>query len=162
MHLPAQDEDEDIVVQIARDFKQIRIRQAGLRDLVRRICRRYKLKRAVVGIAIVGDARIRKLNRRFLARSSTSDCLSFDLSDNKGPRAWRCFELVVNGAMAVRQARARGHSGQAELALYVTHALLHNLGFDDSTKRRARRMHDIEDQILQEAGYGSVYNTGRG
>ncbi len=162
MHLPAQDEDEDIVVQIARDFKQIRIRQAKIRDLVRRICRRFKLKRAVVSIAIVGDDRIRKLNRRFLARSSTSDCLSFDLSDNKGPRASKFFELIVNGAMAVRQAGARGHSREAELALYITHALLHNLGFDDSTQTRARQMHDAEDEILQEAGYGSVYNNGRG
>ena len=154
-------QDENIVVQIARDFKDIRIRQAGLRDLVRRICRRFKLKRAVVSIAIVDDDPMRKLNRRFLERKSTSDCLSFDLSDEKDPGNLRFFELVVNGAMAVREARRRGHSPEAELALYITHGLLHNLGFDDDTQTGAGRMHDTEDEILQEAGYGSVYNTGR-
>ena len=68
------------------------------------------------------------------------------------------FELVVNGEMAVRQAKQRGHSGEAELALYVTHGLLHNLGFDDSTKKKAQKMHRAEDEILQQFGYGLVYN----
>ena len=69
------------------------------------------------------------------------------------------FELVVNGEMAVRQAKLRGHSGEAELALYVTHGLLHNLGFDDSTQNRAKKMHDTEDEILEQVGYGAVYNS---
>ena len=60
--------------------------------------------------------------------------------------------------MAVRQANQRGHSSEAELALYITHGLLHNLGFDDSTKKQARKMHETEDKILQEFGYGIVYN----
>ena len=60
--------------------------------------------------------------------------------------------------MAVRQANLRGHASQAELALYITHGLLHNLGFDDSTDSKARKMHDTEDNILQQLGYGFVYN----
>ncbi len=60
--------------------------------------------------------------------------------------------------MALRQADLRGHSSQAELALYITHGLLHNLGFDDSTEDKAKKMHDMEDKILQQLGYGLVYN----
>ncbi len=59
--------------------------------------------------------------------------------------------------MAVREAVLRSHSSKAELALYVTHGLLHNVGFDDSTKEKAKKMHDAEDEILQQLGYGSVY-----
>ena len=66
--------------------------------------------------------------------------------------------MVVNGEMAVREAKLRGHSSEAELALYITHGLLHNLGFDDSTQSQARKMHDTEDEILQQLGYGLVYN----
>jgi probable rRNA maturation factor len=61
--------------------------------------------------------------------------------------------------MAVKQANMRGHSSEAELALYITHGLLHNFGFDDSTQKQAEKMHNIEDQILQQLGYGPVYNT---
>ena len=115
-------------------------------------------RKTIVSIAIVDDAEIRKLNSRFLNRKSTTDCLSFGLSDNHGLRSPGLFELIVNGEMAVRQANSRGHSSEAELALYITHGLLHNLGFDDATDCKAKKMHDIEDKILQQLGYGLVYN----
>ena len=103
------------------------------------------------------------MNSRFLNRKATTDCLSFDLSDEEeeskvSDRKLRVLELVINGEMAVKQANLRGHSSEAELALYITHSLLHNLGFNDSTQSQARKMHDTEDKILQEFGYGLVYN----
>jgi probable rRNA maturation factor len=61
--------------------------------------------------------------------------------------------------MAVRQALLRNHSSQAELALYITHGLLHNLGFDDTAEDQAEEMHNTEDEILKQLGYGLVYNT---
>ena len=70
----------------------------------------------------------------------------------------KSFELVVNAEKAARQANSRGHSSEAELALYITHGLLHQLGFDDSTNSRAKKMHDTEDEILQQQGFGLIYN----
>jgi len=98
------------------------------------------------------------LNREFLNSKATTDCLSFDLSDDE--KGAKIFDLIVNGEMAVRQANKRGHSSEAELALYITHGLLHNLGFDDSVQSQTRKMHETEDEILQEFGYGLVYNKG--
>ncbi len=150
--------DREIVIQIANNFTDIDARSSKIKKLVRAVFERFGLSKATVSIAIVDDAEIRKLNRRFLNRKSNTDCLSFDLSDTKGPQSPRLFELIVNGEMAIRQANLRGHSSQAELALYITHGLLHNLGFDDSTESKARKMHDMEDNILQQLGYGLVYN----
>lgn len=153
------EQKRDITVQINSDFKKIHVHPVKLRRLVRAVCNRFRLRKAAVSIAIVDDRQLRRLNRRFLNRRSTSDCLSFDLSDG-GAESGRTFELVVNGEMAVRQAGARGHCPEAELALYVTHALLHNLGFNDCTAGQAKKMHDTEDQLLQELGYGLVYDAG--
>ncbi len=155
---------QDIVVQIAKDFKGINVCLPKLRKLVKTICNRFtrheiRDTRCEISIAIVDDAKIRNLNTQFLNRKSTCDCLSFDLSDDEGPPSSKLFELVVNGEMAVEQANLRGHSSEAELALYITHGLLHNLGFDDSTQSGAQKMHDTEDEILQQIGYGSVYNS---
>jgi len=147
-----------IAVRITKNFHEIDVSLPRLRKLVRAVCRRFNLSKATVGIAILDDAQIRKLNAQFLNRRRTTDCLSFDLSDDEAPHSPRLFELVVNGQMAVRQAGLRGHSCEAELALYVIHALIHNLGLDDLTPRQARKMHDTEDQILQQSGYGVVYN----
>jgi probable rRNA maturation factor len=147
----------DFVVQIAKNFKNIDIHLPKLKKLVEVICNRFKLSKATISIAIVDDTQIRKVNKQFLNKDNPTDCLSFNLSDND-TNSVKSFELVVNAEMAVRQANLRGHSSEAELALYITHGLLHNLGFDDSTQKQAEKIHTIEDQILQELGYGSVYN----
>lgn len=151
---------QNIAVQIAENFKNnIDIHPLKLKKLIKAICNRFKLSKATISIAIVNDAQIRKLNRQFLNQDRPTDCLSFNLSDKKTNSA-KSFELVVNAELAVRQAKLRGHSSEAELALYITHGLLHNLGFDDSTKKHAEKMHNIEDQILQQLGYGPIYNGG--
>ena len=148
----------EVAVQIAKDFNNIDVCLPRLEKLVRTICKRFKLSKATISIAIVDDAQIRKVNKQFLNRDSTTDCLSFDLSDDD-TNAPKSFELVVNAEMAVKEANSRNHSSEAELALYITHGLLHNLGFDDSSKDRLRKMHDTEDEILKQQGYGLVYSS---
>ena len=154
-------QDQDIIIQITKNFNGINISPQKIKKLAKAVCNRFARDksqdtRCEISIAIVNDNEIRELNRQFLNSKAATDCLSFDLSDSeKGPKI---FDLVVNGEMAVRQANQRGHSNEAELALYITHGLLHHFGFDDSTKNQARKMHDTEDEILQEFGYGPVYN----
>ena len=154
-------QDQNIDIQITVNFGAINVSMSGLRELVTIVCNRFgphtdRDAQYQISVAIVDDAEIKELNTRFLDHETTTDCLSFDLSD-VGEKS-RIFELVVNGEMAVRQSGLRGHSSEAELALYIVHGLLHNLGFDDSTPGPARKMHETEDEILQELGYGSVYN----
>ncbi|MDI6449412.1 rRNA maturation RNase YbeY [Anaerobaca lacustris] len=141
-------------IQITWQAEDVPADEPALESLVRTICERFGVSGATIGVAIVDDARIGELNQRFLGHEGPTDCLSFDLSDGDA----RVFDLVVNGQMAVREAARRGHPGRAELALYVTHGLLHQLGFDDAEPEQARRMHEMEDEILQHAGFGVVYN----
>ncbi|MCJ7730041.1 MAG: rRNA maturation RNase YbeY, partial [Sedimentisphaerales bacterium] len=113
---------QNVTVQIAKDFDGLRLNLPKLKKLIRAVCSRFRLRKAAVSIAIVNDAEIRKLNKRFCNRNSSTDCLSFDLSDDQ-PGSVKSFELFVNAERAVKEANIRGHSGQAELALYITHAL---------------------------------------
>jgi probable rRNA maturation factor len=179
-------QEQDIVVQIAKNFDGLDFELSKLKKLVKTVCSRYKLSKATVSVAIVDDTEIKRLNKQFLNRNDTTDCLSFNLSDdqrrytewksshtvtkgNSGRKEkslvscerTKLFDLVVNGELAVKEAKLRGHSGEAELALYITHGLLHNLGFDDSTKSEAKKMHGTEDEILQQLGYGLVYNKNK-
>jgi probable rRNA maturation factor len=128
---------------------------AKLRTLVETVMRCYRERQATITITIVDDAEMKKVHKQFLHKDTTTDVLSFDLTDEFEKR--RVFELVVNVEMAARQALKRGHSSEAELALYITHGLLHNLGFDDDTPEHAQRMHHTEDAILDKLGFGSVY-----
>jgi len=150
---------QGLTVNITREFKNVPCPRRRFIKLVRVICRRFRLTKAAMGIVIVGNCRMRKLNIEFLNHKNFTDCLSFDLSETKNSR--RLFELVVNGERAKTQAVMRGHSPQAELALYITHGLLHNLGFDDLRPKKAKTMNALEDEILQQQGFGLVYDKKR-
>jgi probable rRNA maturation factor len=150
---------QGVIVHIARDFKNVLCPRRKVVGLVRAICKRFRLAKVVVSIAIVGNRGMRKLNMEFLGHTNFTDCLAFDLSESDSSP--RLFELVVNGERAKSQAAIRGHSPQAELALYITHGLLHNLGFDDLTTKKAGQMHLLEDEILHQQGFGRVYDKKR-
>ena len=157
-------QDKDIDVLIARHFIDIKFSIPKLKELIKTIGSRYNLTDASVSISIVDDEEITKVNKRFFNKDDTTDCISFDLSDDEHPansngNYTRVFDLIVNGQMAVRQSQERGHSPEAELALYVTHGMLHNLGFDDATETQAAKMHNTEDEILDQLGYGCVYHN---
>lgn len=126
-----------------------------LKKLVCAVCREFDAADATVQICIVNDTGITELHRQFLNKSGTTDVISFDLSDEFEPD--RNFLIAVNLEMARRQAEKRGHSPEAELALYIVHGLLHQLGYDDLDPRHARRMHEKEDAILQNQGFGVTY-----
>lgn len=150
------DDNADISVEITCDIAELKADAERLKALARSVCRRFGLKNVRVGIAVVDDDTIRKVNEEFLNKLQKTDVISFDLSDDAD--AARCFELVVNADEAARQSKAQKHPLQAELALYITHGLLHNLGFDDAAAQESAEMHRTEDEILQEAGFGKVFD----
>ncbi|MFH1613624.1 MAG: rRNA maturation RNase YbeY [Planctomycetota bacterium] len=145
-----------ISVQITQTCKAGPFDPRQLKRLIRCVCLRFNLKTAAISVILLDTTAITDLNRKFLGRNDDTDVISFDLSEPNDRK--KTFELVVNAQRAERQACARGHSFQAELALYVLHGLLHNLGFNDAKPRDAEKMHAAEDNILQEFGYGVIYN----
>ena len=162
-------QDRSIILHTTNRYKNARVPMPKLRKLAKIVCDRFggnktSDKRVEMSIVVVDDMQIRELNSRFLNRNANTDCLSFDLSDGEneeshaGNSTSKTFEIIVNGEMADRQSRLRGHSSEAELALYITHGLLHNFGFDDAAPDQAHIMHDTEDEILKQLGFGSVYN----
>lgn len=147
-------EQTDIVVEITCDWRGLDIDFDRLRRLGRSICSRFALERATINIAIVGDEAIKKVNADFLDTPEATDVISFDLSEETGAKS---FDLIINAEEASKQATQRGHPTEAELALYITHGLLHNLGFDDTDETSGKKMHITEDEILQQDGFGIIY-----
>jgi probable rRNA maturation factor len=149
--MKASDETVHIAFDIETEIPGIDLER--LKQLIRHICRRFEVSEASIEIQIVGDEGIMKIHEQFLGSSATTDVISFDLSDDHG----QCFQLVVNVDMARRKSEELDHSAEAELALYITHGMLHNLGFDDAEPVQAKKMHETEDALLQELGFGIIY-----
>lgn len=128
-----------------------------LRRLARGVLRQHKISRAAVSVAIVDDTTMKSLHLEFLGKAKITDVMSFDLSEPLEKS--KVFDIIINLEQARRQAAARGHSTQAETALYLVHGLLHQLGYDDLQASQAQRMHRQEDKILQDAGFGIIYDS---
>lgn len=126
-----------------------------LRKAAEAVFEQHTVGAARVTVTIVGDAQMQACHEQYLHETSTTDVMSFDLTDEFENTP--VFDLIVNAEMAQRQAAQRGHRAEAELALYVIHGLLHNLGYDDSSPRQAERMHRTEDAVLNALGFGAVY-----
>ncbi len=122
-------------------------------ELVTFTCHRFDLFSAEVSIAVVDDEQMQEVHHDFMNDSSTTDVMSFDLSDQT-----KVFEIIVNADMAKRQSQINSNSFDAELLLYILHGLLHNLGFDDLSDDEFKKMHKEEDEIMKALGWGVVYD----
>jgi probable rRNA maturation factor len=110
-------------------------------------------RRAAVSIAVIGDARMRRLNRDALGHDYSTDVLSFDHGDSPEGRQ---IELFLCLPFARRQARARGIPPDQELARYVVHGCLHCIGFDDRTHAGHAAMWARQEAVLRRL-FGRAY-----
>ena len=132
--------------------------------------------RGMVSLAILGDQRVRRLNRQYLGRDYATDVLSFPAESSRPPRtaATRRIgpagnrparapvssvpsvvesflgDIAIARGVARRQARAAGHSEMTELRLLALHGLLHLLGYDHELDRG--EMHRMEQRLRRKGG----------
>jgi len=104
-----------------------------------------------VGVVLLGDAAIRRINREWHDDDRPTDSLAFSYEDDPSPDGLR-GEVVVSAETARREAEARGTDAVHELLLYVVHGTLHLLGHDDDTPARRRAMNARADRILASVG----------
>lgn len=154
-------EDEpDHQLAVDRSHAQVDVPDGTLTRAIEAALRRFAAPSARIGLVLVDDERIAELNQRHLAHEGPTDVLTFDLRENlSGPIE---AEIVVSVDTALRESRRRGHDLAAELALYAVHGTLHLLGLDDHAEANAKRMHEIEDDILASLGMGRVYGAPAG
>ena len=117
--------------------------------------------RGQIGLALISDRTMRRLNREFRGKDTSTDVLSFpeqiprtnlevplsksDLSSN-----FRLGDLAIALGVARRQARHLGHSLDTELRVLALHGLLHLLGYDHDTDQG--EMGRVEERLRRRAG----------
>jgi probable rRNA maturation factor len=95
-----------------------------------------KRKSIEITVCFVSDAGIRELNKKYLHRDGPTDVLVFDLGASA--------DIIVSAQTAIRNAEIFKTTLQGELNLYVTHGLLHLLGYDDCTPKQRKLMRKKE------------------
>ena len=86
-----------------------------------------------VSLTLVGDDRIRALNREYLGRDRVTDVISFSLG---GPGEPLLADIYIGYPQALRQAAELGLSAREELIRLAIHGTLHALGHDHPARDR--------------------------
>jgi probable rRNA maturation factor len=124
-----------------------------------------------ISLAIVGDGRIRKLNKMYRGKNRVTDVLAFgdksvipylakafprlkkgeDIEFVEAPDGVRRLgEVVICYPRAKKQAKRIGHSLEKELTTLLIHGMLHLLGYDhEQGGQEAEEMREMEEKILK-------------
>lgn len=134
--------------------KNRRFSQAFFERILDSAGRTMRLKKGIyeISINLVGDRRIRSLNKRYRRKDAATDVLSFPLG-GAGPAGYNekaLGDLFLCVPFAERAARQEGMALDAKLAWMTVHGLLHLAGYDHERSRRDEEiMMALEKKILR-------------
>lgn len=146
-------------IAIAREHPSANIDSKRLRRAVKAILSDAGVTTGEVSIAVVDDARMQELNRRYLDHDYPTDVLSFVLA-HEGDHL--DGQIVVSFDYASREAARYGWNADDELLLYTIHGALHLVGHDDLNPEAKREMRQAEQKYLATFGLAPQYDDGNG
>jgi probable rRNA maturation factor len=136
-------------IALTNEQSRLEIDAARLRAAVEAVLAGENINEGEISIAVVDDAAIHDLNRRWLSHDEPTDVLSFVLEQGEG---YIEGEIIVSADTAVARCVEFGWSAEAELLLYVIHGALHLAGYDDKVPAARDQMRQRERHYL--AGFG--------
>jgi probable rRNA maturation factor len=113
-------------------------------------------QRGEVSVAVVDDARMHELNRRYLAHDYPTDVLSFVLEQDE-TESRLDGQIIASAPYAAREAARYGWAAEDELLLYVIHGALHLAGHDDHEPQGQQAMREAEARHLAQFGLTHRY-----
>ena len=108
---------------------------------------------ASLSLLLTGDRQVRKLNKKHLGHDWPTDVISFSQLEGKPlgvKKTASCLgDIVISLETTVRQAAEYGNSFDYELHFYICHGILHLMGWDDKSKKEAKKMENKQKAILK-------------
>ncbi len=117
--------------------------QVFFKKVLEKSARELKLKNKFeLSINLVGEGKIRSLNKKHRKKDKPTDVLSFPLGDGNG-------DIFICLPIAKKEAKRENVSIEAKLAQLTVHGFLHLLGYDhERSKKDADKIFQLEEKIL--------------
>lgn len=130
------------MIAIRNDTRDPGIDSRRLRTTAQRLLDALGQERAALSIALVDDATIRELNRRYRGKNAATDVLSFVAEEPLG-------DIAISVETARRQAAAYDAPLQNEIYRLLIHGTLHLLGHDHHEKNERAAMEAEERRLAR-------------
>lgn len=117
-----------------------------------------------VGLTIMDDEGIRKMNAEYRGVDAPTDVISFPMLEYEAPERPRpgfpsppgepvhLGDVVISFERAVEQASEFGHSLDREIAFLAVHGAMHLLGYDHEVAEDEIQMRQVEEAVLSRLG----------
>lgn len=125
---------------------KITIHPQKIKNLIHRVLKGEKIKEpGWINICLVNNPLIKKFNAKFLKNDSVTDVLAFNLG---GGKKIILADIMISTDTAIKQAAVFKTTADYELLLYITHGILHILGYNDRTENQSRLMRKKESEYV--------------
>lgn len=137
--------------------RRIGVPQARIRDVAHMVLGQLKHRDAHISIHLVGDKKIRRLNREYRGKDAVTDVLSFGMQEGEMPHQFMQGENVDWGDIFIsvpkirRQAKEYHVPFKEELYRMTIHGILHLLGYDHEKEKDAAAMFPLQDTFIVRA-----------
>jgi probable rRNA maturation factor len=109
---------------------------------------------AELSVLLVDEAAMTELHVRWMDEPGPTDVMSFPMdelrptADGDDPMEGLLGDIVICPQVAQRQATAAGHPVEDEIALLLTHGILHLLGYDHAEPEEHAEMFGLQSELL--------------
>ena len=111
------------------------VSRKAIREAVEKVLLKQGIKRKTeVSVSIVGDRKMRELNKKYAQKDETTDVLSFSLQEGSGnfvslsDGTLRLGDVVISYPQTVKNAAENNVLVEEEIKTLVEHGLKHLLG----------------------------------
>lgn len=132
------------------------LKTASIRDIVRKALEIARVVGEIeVSIVIIGDRKMRALNKEYRGLDETTDVLSFSFTEgpmppnSKNSKSLYLGDIFISYPQLLNNAAQYNKMVDEELALLLAHAILHLLGYEhERTADEEKKMKEMEERIL--------------
>ena len=136
---------------------EIAVDEAELAGVCRFVLGEMKVSpMAELSVHCVDTEYMSSLHERWMGEKGPTDVLAFPMDeldtarpDDPDPGPALLGDVVLCPTVAVRQARAAGHTMDDELILLATHGVLHILGYDHMEPEEEKEMFGLQSKLLE-------------
>ncbi len=148
---------------LIKNFTKQKLNQKYLNKITEKTLEIAKSKKpAEISLVIIGEKRIRTLNKKYRGTDKVTDVLSFgndavgktvksEIAEFIDPpdNVLHLGEIFICYSQAAKQAKRKNHSVKKEMAVLLIHGILHLLGYEHKGDYEKSEMKVKEMEILR-------------
>lgn len=134
-----------IDIKIFNDTTRKRLPKSAVVKILNYTLNEQKIRKAVINVIYVNNAKILELNKLFLKHNHFTDVISFNLEESD----FLLGEIYISVDTAIEQSIAYRVSLTNEILRLSVHGLLHLCGMEDKLPQDKMKMTQLENKYLK-------------